>query len=49
VPDGLAITSGAEQATDSNAGAIFIAKVDATGVPENRWAGSTTRPYWITE
>lgn len=49
LPDGLAITSGAEDATDSNAGAIFIAQIDATGVPENRWAGSTTRPYWITQ
>ena len=43
---GLAITSGAESATDANAGAIFIADVDAVGKPEHRWAGSTTTPYW---
>ena len=49
LPQGLAITSGAESATDANAGAIFLADVDATGVPENRWAGSTTRPFWTTE
>ncbi len=46
LPRGLAITSGAESATDANAGAIFIADVDTTGRPENRWAGSTTTPYW---
>ena len=46
LPQGLAITSGAESATDANAGAIFIADVDTTGRPENRWAGSTTTPYW---
>ena len=49
LPQGLAITSGAESATDANAGAIFLADVDATGVPENRSAGSTTRPFWTTE
>lgn len=46
VPAGLAITSGAERATDANAGAIFLADVDAVGRPENRWAGSTSAPYW---
>ena len=46
LPQGLAITSGAESATDANAGAIFIASVEATGRPENRWTGSTTTPYW---
>jgi len=46
LPQGLAITSGAESATDANAGAIFIADVDAVGKPEHRWAGSTTTPYW---
>lgn len=46
LPQGLAITSGAETATDANAGAIFLADVDATGVPANRWAGSTSAPYW---
>lgn len=48
LPQGLAITSGAETATDANAGAIFLADVDATGRPENRWAGSTTAPFWTT-
>ena len=42
----LAITSGREEATDDLAGAIFVADVDATGAPENRWAGSTSAPYW---
>jgi sugar lactone lactonase YvrE len=46
LPTGLAITSGRERATDVNAGAIYLAEVDATGVPENRWAGDTSRPYW---
>jgi len=46
LPQGLAITSGAESAKDANAGAIFLASVDATGRPENRWAGSTSTPYW---
>ena len=49
LPQGLAITSGAESATDADAGAIFLAEVDATGIPENRWAGSTTRPFWKDE
>lgn len=46
LPEGLAITSGAESAKDANAGAIWIATVDAKGRPENRWAGSTSAPYW---
>jgi sugar lactone lactonase YvrE len=49
LPQGLAITSGAESARDANAGAIFLADVDAGGKPENRWAGSTTTPYWRTD
>lgn len=48
LPQGLAITSGAESATDANAGAIFLADVDTVGKPENRWAGSTSAPYWTT-
>ena len=48
LPAGLAITTGRESATDANAGAIYLAEVDATGVPENRWAGDTSRPYWTT-
>jgi sugar lactone lactonase YvrE len=48
LPDGLAITSGAETAADAKAGAIFLAPVEATGRPENRWAGSTAAPYWTT-
>jgi sugar lactone lactonase YvrE len=46
LPSGLAITTGRETATDANAGAIYLAEVDASGVPENRWAGSTSLPYW---
>ena len=49
LPAGLAITTGRESATDANAGAIYLAEVDATGVPENRWAGSTSLPYWTTQ
>ncbi len=49
LPQGLAITSGAESATDANAGAIYLADVDATGRPENRWGGSTSAPYWKRE
>jgi len=47
--DRLAITSaqeGLDQITD-NSGAIFLADVDATGLPTHRWAGSTTTPYWL--
>ena len=44
----LAITSGRESATDELAGAIFLAEVDAQGTTENRWAGSTSHPYWLT-
>ena len=46
LPAGLAITSGAESATDAEAGAIYLATVATTGRPENRWAGSTADPYW---
>ena len=49
LPAGLAITTGRESATDPNAGAIYLADVDAVGVPENRWAGSTSHPYWTLE
>ncbi len=48
LPQGLAITSGAETATDPNAGAIYLADVTATGLPEYRWEGSTTSPFWTT-
>jgi L-arabinonolactonase len=48
-PGLLAITTGRESATDANAGAIYLAEVDATGKPENRWAGSSTHPYWRNE
>lgn len=44
--DILAITSGRESATDELAGAVFVAEVGVTGRPENRWAGSTSAPYW---
>lgn len=46
LPEGLAITTGRESATDANAGAVYLADVDAVGKPEHRWSGSTTNPYW---
>jgi hypothetical protein len=49
LPVGLAITTGRETARDENAGAIYLADVDATGVPEHRWAGDTSRPYWTPQ
>ena len=44
----LAITSGHEalETWSDNSGAIFLADVGATGLPETRWPGSTTTPYW---
>ena len=46
--DRLAITSGREGGTFSDqTGAIFLADPGATGLPEHRWAGSTTAPYWL--
>jgi len=45
----LAITSAQEGLatfTDKS-GAIFLADVDATGLPVPRWSGSTTTPYWL--
>lgn len=42
----LAITSGHETANDEFAGAIFVADVGVRGKRENRWAGSTSAPYW---
>jgi sugar lactone lactonase YvrE len=45
-PGMLAITSGREQARDDEAGAVYTCAVDARGLPENRWAGSTSAPYW---
>lgn len=45
----LAITTaqvGLDNYTDQ-AGAIFLAEVGVTGLPANRWAGSTTTPYWF--
>jgi sugar lactone lactonase YvrE len=46
-PGLLAITSGREQARDAEAGAVYTCAVDANGRAENRWAGSTTAPYWM--
>jgi sugar lactone lactonase YvrE len=46
-PGMLAVTSGREQARDAEAGAVYTCAVDASGPTENRWAGSTTTPYWI--
>ncbi|WP_430867355.1 SMP-30/gluconolactonase/LRE family protein [Demequina aurantiaca] len=33
---------------DDQSGAIFLADVDATGLPAHRWAGDTTTPYWAS-
>lgn len=48
--DRLAITSAQEGLDhfDDRSGAVFLADVDATGLPAHRWAGSTTTPYWLT-
>jgi len=46
----LAITSaqeGLSEITDQ-AGAIFLAEVNGSGLPGSRWAGDTTHPYWLT-
>lgn len=46
--DYLAITTGQEGITFADhTGAIFIADVGVTGLPAHRWAGSTTKPYWL--
>lgn len=44
----LGITTAQEGLTEitDQAGAIFLADVNATGLPAPRWAGSTTSPYW---
>ena len=44
----LAITTaqeGLQDWTDAS-GAIFLAPVGVTGLPEPRWLGSTANPYW---
>lgn len=46
--DRLAITTSSEGATQC-AGAIFVSDVHRTGIPESRWIGSTTHPYWLEE
>jgi sugar lactone lactonase YvrE len=47
IGDGLAaITSGRETHTDDEAGAVYLCEIDVHGIPENRWAGSTSSPYW---
>ncbi|MFB7893573.1 SMP-30/gluconolactonase/LRE family protein [Microbacterium sp. NPDC056044] len=46
--DTLAITTaqeGLDDWTDAS-GAIFLADTGATGLPVDRWRGSTTTPYW---
>ena len=46
--DVLAITTAQEGLDDwtDQSGAIFLADVNATGLPTPRWAGSTSTPYW---
>ena len=48
--DILAITTAQENLDDwtDRSGAIFLADVGATGIPDTRWPGSTTTPYWST-
>lgn len=49
--DVLAITS-AQEGLDTwqdDSGALFLADVGATGLPADRWRGSTTSPYWHHE
>ena len=47
--DVLAITTGQEglETVTDETGAIFVASPGVTGLPSFRWAGSTTRPYWV--
>jgi len=44
----LGITTAQEGLKDwtDASGALFLAKVGATGLPVPRWAGNTTNPYW---
>lgn len=48
--DTLAITTAREglAAPTPASGALFLAEVGATGLPEHRWAGSTVAPSWVT-
>lgn len=48
--DILAITSAQEGLDDwsDHSGAIFLVHPGATGLPESRWTGSTSTPYWRT-
>ncbi|MGE3449218.1 MAG: SMP-30/gluconolactonase/LRE family protein [Microbacteriaceae bacterium] len=48
--DILAITTAQENLDDwtDRSGAIFLADVGVTGIPDTRWPGSTTTPYWST-
>lgn len=44
----LAITTAQEGLSNltDQAGALFVADVDTSGLPTHRWAGSTVNPYW---
>jgi sugar lactone lactonase YvrE len=48
--DILAITTAQENLDDwtDRSGAVFLADVGATGIPDTRWPGSTTTTYWST-
>jgi sugar lactone lactonase YvrE len=48
IADGLIAitTSTKDTADDPLAGALFLCEVDARGIPESRWTGSTTNPPW---
>lgn len=49
--DTLAITTAQEGLAhwSDASGAIFLAHVNATGLPSHRWGGSTSTPYWHHE
>ncbi|WP_164479148.1 hypothetical protein [Nakamurella antarctica] len=48
VADGLLAITTSDNDTDHDAlaGALFLCEVDARGIDESRWAGSTGTPYW---
>ena len=48
--DILAITTAQENLDDwtDRSGAVFLADAGVTGIPDTRWPGSTTTPYWST-
>jgi hypothetical protein len=45
----LAITSAQDGLAEfsDQSGAIFVTEAPVPGLPEHRWAGSTSQPYWL--